>query len=72
MPSRIAFGVVASFCPSSSSPASSSTQYQLDRSPKSRPIVSFFPEIFLLCFTLDEKQFSVRSDPRYVDIAGLL
>src|ERR1700693_6213492 len=49
--SRIAFGVVASFCSSSTSPASSSTQYQLDRSPRSRPIVSFFPEIFLLCFT---------------------
>src|ERR1700688_1372430 len=45
------FGSRASFCSSSTSPASSSTQYQLERSPRSRPIVSFFPEIFLLCFT---------------------
>jgi phytoene dehydrogenase-like protein len=38
--SRIAFGVVLSFCSRSTSPTSSSRQYQLDRSPRSRPIVS--------------------------------
>jgi hypothetical protein len=38
--SFIAFGVVPSFCSSSTSLASSSTQYQLDRSPRSKPIVS--------------------------------
>jgi hypothetical protein len=37
----MAFGVVPTFCSSSTSPASSNTQYQLDRSPKSKPIVNF-------------------------------
>jgi hypothetical protein len=39
--SRIAFGVVLSFRSCITSPTSSSWQYQLDRSPRSRPIVSF-------------------------------
>src|SRR5271157_123028 len=39
--SFIAFGVVPSFCSLTTSPASSSTQYQLDRSPRSKPMVSF-------------------------------
>ncbi len=34
-----AFGVVATFCSKSTFPASSRTQYQLDRSPRSSPIV---------------------------------
>ncbi len=46
----MAFGVVASLCSSSTSPASFSTQYQLDRSPKSSPIVSFCWDKFLICF----------------------
>jgi hypothetical protein len=33
------------------SPASSNTQYQLYRSPRSRPIVSFRSRKFLFCFT---------------------
>src|SRR5215469_5464830 len=32
-------------------PDSSSTQYQLDRSPRSNPTVNFCSEVFLLCFT---------------------
>src|SRR4029077_11885609 len=48
--SFMAFGVVPSFCSSSNSPASFSTQYQLDRSPRSNPIVSFCSEKFLICF----------------------
>jgi hypothetical protein len=48
--SRIAFGVVLSFCSSSTSPTSSSRQYQLDRSPRSRPIVSFDWETFFVPF----------------------
>ncbi len=48
--SFMAFGVVASFCSSSTSPASSSTQYQPDRSPRSKPIVSLCSEKFLICF----------------------
>ena len=39
--SFIAFGVVPTFCSSTIVPASSSTQYQLVRSPRSNPIVSF-------------------------------
>src|SRR5215469_15394836 len=31
-------------------PDSSSTQYQLDRSPRSNPTVNFCSEVFLLCF----------------------
>ena len=49
--SFIAFGVVLTRCSSSTLPASSSTQYQLERSPRSKPIVSFCSEQFLLCFT---------------------
>jgi hypothetical protein len=48
--SRIAFGVVLTSCSSSTSPASPSRQYQLDRSPRSRPIVSLCSEKFLICF----------------------
>ena len=46
--SFIAFGV-ASFCSRSNCPAASKTQNQLQRSPRSNPIVSFCPEKFLLC-----------------------
>jgi hypothetical protein len=48
--SFIAFGLVLNRCSNSTLPASSNTQYQLERSPKSRPIVSFCSEIFLICF----------------------
>src|SRR5271166_1022018 len=44
----IAFGVVPSFCSLRTSPASSSTQYQLERSPRSRPMVSFRSKFLLL------------------------
>ena len=37
----IAFGVVPSFCSCSTSPTSSSRQYQMERSPRSKPIVNF-------------------------------
>jgi hypothetical protein len=43
-------GVVPSFRSSTTSPRSSNTQYQLERSPRSKPIVSFCSEKFLLCF----------------------
>ncbi len=49
--SRIAFGVVLSFCSSSTSPVSSNTQYQLDRSPRSKPIVSLRWEKSFAAFT---------------------
>src|SRR5450432_1780663 len=45
-----AFAFVRTRCSSWIWPASSSTQYQLLRSPRSNPIVSFCCEIFLLCF----------------------
>jgi hypothetical protein len=48
----MAFGVVLSFCSRSTSPTSSSSQYQLDRSPRSRPIVSFGWEKFFVAFPL--------------------
>jgi len=48
--SRIAFGVVLSFCSNNTPPASSSTQYQLQRSPRSNPIVSFCSAKLLVCF----------------------
>src|SRR5512136_1823721 len=48
--SPIAFGVVLSRCSSATTPDSSSTQYQLDRSPRSNPTVNFCSEIFLPCF----------------------
>src|SRR5579864_4156035 len=44
------FAVVRTRCSSCIRPASSSTQYQLLRSPRSSPMVSFCREIFLLCF----------------------
>jgi hypothetical protein len=47
--SRMAFGVVLSRCSNSTLPASSSTQYQLDRSPRSSPIVSFCSRKFFVC-----------------------
>src|SRR6185369_12305077 len=50
--SRIAFGVVLSFCSCSTSPTSSSRQYQLERSPRSRPIVSFGWGKFFVAFPL--------------------
>jgi hypothetical protein len=37
-------------CSNSTLPASSSTQYQLERSPRSKPIVSFCSENFLVAF----------------------
>ncbi len=40
-PSFMAFGVVLGFCSSTTSPAPSRTQYQLVRSPRSNPMVSF-------------------------------
>jgi hypothetical protein len=46
--SSIAFGVVPSLCCNTASPLSFNTQYQLDRSPKSKPMVSF--RIFLKRF----------------------
>jgi len=49
-PAFIAFGVVPSFCSSTTSPCSFNTQYQLERSPRSNPIVSFASEKFLICF----------------------
>src|ERR1017187_7364453 len=48
--SFIAFGVVPSRCSSTTSPCSSNTQYQLERSPRSKPIVSFCSGKFLFCF----------------------
>ena len=48
--SRIAFGVVLSFCSASTPPISSSRQYQLDRSPRSNPMVSFGWEKFFVAF----------------------
>ena len=48
--SRRALGVVLTRCSSSTRPASSSTQYQLERSPRSRPTVNFCCEILLLHF----------------------
>jgi hypothetical protein len=47
---RMAFGVVLNFCSSNTAPDSSNTQYQLDRSPRSKPMVNFCSEIFLLAF----------------------
>jgi hypothetical protein len=46
----MAFGVVLTRCSSRTLPASSNTQYQLDRSPKSKPMVSFCSEKFLISF----------------------
>src|SRR5207249_2502761 len=48
--SCMAFGVVPNFCSSSTAPDSSNMQYQLDRSPRSKPMVSFCSEKFLICF----------------------
>jgi hypothetical protein len=48
--SFIAFAVVLSLCSSSTAPDSSNMQYQLDRSPRSKPIVSFCSGKFLICF----------------------
>jgi hypothetical protein len=48
----MAFGVVPTRCSSSTLPASSNPQYQLERSPRSKPMVSFCSEKFLLCFVV--------------------
>jgi hypothetical protein len=48
--SFIVFGVVLRRCSSTTSPDSFSTQYQLDRSPRSNPMVNVCSEIFLLGF----------------------
>jgi len=45
---RSAFGVVETFSSRSICPLCSTTQYQLDRSPRSNPIVSFSPATFSL------------------------
>jgi len=50
--SRMLFGVVLSRCSNRTLPVSSSTQYQLLRSPRSKPIVSFCSGKFLLCFAV--------------------
>src|SRR5690349_20716601 len=47
-----AFAFVRTRCSNCICPTSSSTQYQLLRSPKSSPMVSLCCEIFLLCFVL--------------------
>src|SRR5215472_6560671 len=47
--SRTAFGVVLSLCSKTTSPPSSNTQYQLQRSPRSNPTVCFFCVKILLC-----------------------
>src|SRR5437763_14003319 len=47
--SRNAFALVRTRCSSCIWPAPSTTQYQLLRSPRSSPMVSFCCEIFLLC-----------------------
>src|SRR6476659_8738403 len=44
------FAFVRTHCSSCTWPASSTTQYQLLRSPRSNPMVSLCREIFLLCF----------------------
>src|SRR5205823_7243543 len=46
--SLMVFGIVLSFCSRSTSPVSSSTQYQLHRSPRSKPIVSLWLSTFLI------------------------
>src|SRR5215472_2458530 len=46
--SRTAFGVVLSLCSKTTSPPSSNTQYQLQRSPRSNPTVCFFCAKILL------------------------
>src|SRR5260370_41067117 len=46
----MALGFGPSRCSNTTLPASSNTQYQLERSPRSRPIVSFCSKIFLICF----------------------
>jgi hypothetical protein len=48
--SCMAFGVVPNFCSSSTAPDPSNMQYQLDRSPRSNPIVSFRSPKSLVCF----------------------
>ncbi len=48
--SFIAFGVVLTRCSNRTLPVSSSTQYQLERSPRSKPMVSFCSAQFLICF----------------------
>ena len=47
--SFMVFPVVLSFCSKTIEPVSSSTLYQLLRSPRSNPTVNFCSEIFLLC-----------------------
>src|SRR6516225_11246441 len=44
------FGVVLTRCSHSTAPVCSSTQYQLVRSPRSKPMVSFCCLKFLPCF----------------------
>src|SRR5260370_2530635 len=46
--SFIAFGVVPSLISSTTSPRSSNTQYQLEPSPRSKPMVTFGWQKFLL------------------------
>jgi len=49
--SFIAFAVVFTPCSHRTLPLSSSTQYQLEPSPTSKPMVSFCSEKLLFCFT---------------------
>src|SRR5215470_5591266 len=48
--SLTAFGVVLSLCSKTTSPRSSNTQYQLQRSPRSNPTVYFFCVKILVCW----------------------
>jgi hypothetical protein len=57
----MAFGVVPTFCSRSTSPASSNTQYQLDRSPRSNPIVNFSFRKFLVYFAAVVLTFFIAS-----------
>ena len=58
--SRIAFGVVLSLCSSSTSPASSNTQYQLDRSPRVQPIDSLGKSWAIYCQNFTSTQSALR------------
>lgn len=49
---RRALGVVEIFCSATMRPLSSKTQYQLERSPRSKPIVSFCSRKLLICFAV--------------------
>ncbi len=52
-----------SLCSRTISPRSSNTQYQLERSPRSNPMVSFWREKFLLCFAAAVLTFFIAGLP---------